>query len=74
MRIYVDGELATSLASHLEQQGFPALQVCDGVLDVLFPGSQATFAAAVELDLWQARLERQSVEISFVEPSSTCVG
>lgn len=46
---------ADSLASHVADQGFPVTRTTDGELHVLFPGSPTIFAAAVELDLWEAR-------------------
>jgi hypothetical protein len=54
MRIQLPPELAESLAAHLARQGFPAERTGDGELDVLFPGSTGIFAAAAELDLWEA--------------------
>ena len=55
MRIQLPPEHLQSLADHLEQQGFPAACTGAGELDVLFPGSSDIFAAAAELDLWEAR-------------------
>ena len=55
MRIQLPPELVDSLAAHLDRQGFPAARTGDGELDVLFPGSAGIFAAAAELDLWEAR-------------------
>jgi hypothetical protein len=54
VRIQLPPELAESLAAHLDRQGFPASRTGAGELDVLFPGSTEIFAAAAELDLWEA--------------------
>jgi hypothetical protein len=36
-------------------QGFPPTTTGEGELEVVFPGSASIFAAAAELDLWEAR-------------------
>jgi hypothetical protein len=55
LRLNVDPEYEQSLVSHLAAQGFPATRTKRGELEVLFPGPAAIFAAAAELDLWEAR-------------------
>jgi hypothetical protein len=45
-----------ALRAHLEAEGFPAVRVGEGTLDVPFPASPAVFAAAVELDDWRAHV------------------
>ena len=54
MRIRLPADLVDSLAAHLGRQGFPAAHIGAGELEVLFPGSAGIFAAAAELDLWEA--------------------
>jgi hypothetical protein len=55
MRVRVSEPTATSdLKAHLVEQGFPASEVTEDELDVLFPGRPTIFAPAVELDLWRA--------------------
>jgi len=55
LRLNVHPEHEDSLVSHLTAQGFPPTRTAGGELEVLFPASPAIFAAAVELDLWEAR-------------------
>jgi hypothetical protein len=55
VRLHIHPGQQRSLASHLAAQGFPPTTTSEGELDVLFPGSASIFAAAVELDLWEAR-------------------
>lgn len=55
LRLRIHPQHEESLASHLAAQGFPPTPLGGGVLEVLFPGSPAIFAAAADLDLWQAR-------------------
>jgi hypothetical protein len=55
LRLTIHPKHLDSLASHISEQGFPVTRTCTDALDVLFPGSPAIFAAATELDLWEAR-------------------
>jgi hypothetical protein len=60
VRVLVPTDQIDSLAAHLCDQGFPADRVAPDELAVLFPGSAGIFAAAAELDLWEARGGRRS--------------
>lgn len=55
MIVRVDAERTDSLGAHLTEEGFPATRVDEGELEVLFPGAPQIFAAAAQLDLWEAR-------------------
>jgi hypothetical protein len=55
MRVRVSEPSVTSdLKAHLVEQGFPAAEVREDELGVLFPARRSIFAPAVELDLWRA--------------------
>jgi hypothetical protein len=55
LRLTIHPSQAESLAGHLTEQGFAPTRVGPGELEVLFPASPALFAAAVDLELWEAR-------------------
>jgi hypothetical protein len=55
LRLTIHPKHVDSLASHISEQGFPVTRAHVDALDVLFPGSPEIFAAATELDLWEAR-------------------
>jgi hypothetical protein len=57
IRLRIHPRHERSLASHLAAEGFPPTATGNGELEVLFPGSALLFAAAAQLDLWEARCD-----------------
>jgi hypothetical protein len=55
LRLSIHPTQLESLADHVSEQGFPVTHAEGSALEVLFPGSPEIFAAAAELDLWEAR-------------------